>query len=288
METFSTPANRNPGKSRVILAASAVIILLLAGYALVMAYLNSRSGSETLTYDLAQPLGEVIAAEINIDNGDGDLIIDHLTGGEPLLAGGALQYLEGQGPPDFSLSSMGDQASYSLKAKTKGQPSGLRLPWEACYGETEWNVHLNPGVKTALTAHSGGGNLNFNLAALAITRLAADTGGGNIEVALPRQANELDATLRTGGGNVMVEVGDDLTGENSLRAESGAGNVEIYLPGGLPARITVSTGLGKISVDPRFIQVGENTYQSADYEGAAARVEITAGSGAGNVSIYTK
>ena len=286
METIHTPASQNSGKGRVILAASAVLILLLAGYALVMTFL--KNDRETLTYDLAQALGEVKAAEISIDNGDGNLNIDSLTGGEPLLAGGALQYLEGQGPPDFTLSSIGDQANYSLTAKSKGKSSGLRLPWEACYGETEWRLHLNPAVKTDLTAHSDGGNLVLDLSSLNITRLAADTGGGNIEAILPDRADQLNAAVATGGGDVRVELGNELAGENSLRAESGAGNVEIYLPAGLPARITVSTGMGKISVDPRFVQVDEHTYQSADYEGAAARVEITAGSGAGNVNIYSK
>jgi hypothetical protein len=39
-------------------------------------------------------------------------------------------------------------------------------------------------------------------------------------------------------------------------------------------------------VDPRFSKTGDNTYQSPDFDHALNKVEISAQSGAGNVSIH--
>ena len=142
-----------------------------------------------------------------------------------------------------------------------GQP-WFRFPWAACNGATEWQIHLNPTVSSDITAHSDGGNVKLDLAGMAITRVSADTGGGNMEVVLPDNAADLSVT-----------------------AKSGAGNVVVHLPSGIAARIHATSGLGKVIVDSWFSKIDKNTYQSPDYDGAANKVEITASSGAGNVSV---
>jgi DUF4097 and DUF4098 domain-containing protein YvlB len=218
----------------------------------------------TFTHNLSEPLGNVTAAKIFIDNGDGNMTLDGLTSGEPVLASGTLEYLEKQGLPSRTLDTNNGQATLTLKAGS-GRQTWLHLPWQTCNGATIWQVHLNPGVEADITAHSGGGNVKIDLAGMAVTRLAADTGGGNMDVALPEDVANL-----------------------SLNARSGAGNVTVRVPGGIAARIQASTGLGKVIVDGRFSKIDDKTYQSPDYDTAAKKVEITLHSGAGNVSVTTK
>jgi hypothetical protein len=43
--------------------------------------------------------------------------------------------------------------------------------------------------------------------------------------------------------------------------------------------------MGKVILDERFTKIDDTTYQTSGYESAADRLEITASSGAGNVSI---
>ena len=74
----------------------------------------------------------------------------------------------------------------------------------------------------------------------------------------------------------------------SVAAKTGAGNVAVHVPSGLAAKVHATSGLGKVIVDPRFSKTDGNTYQSPDYDSAANKVEITANSGAGNVSVNTK
>ena len=220
--------------------------------------------NSVLTHNLSEPLGNATAAKVDIDNGDGNLAIDGLTGGEQVLASGTLQYLEKQGLPARTLNTSNGQATLKLKASGGGQP-WFRFPWQACNGATEWQIHLNSTVSSEITAHSGGGNVKLDLTGMAVTHVAADTGGGNMDVVLPDDAANLSVTAKSGAGNVVVRV-----------------------PSGIAARIHASTGLGKVIVDPRFSKTDKDTYQSPDFDSAANKVEITVKSGAGNVEVNTK
>ena len=218
---------------------------------------------KVLTHTFSEPLCGSANMKVNIDPGDGNLIIDSLAGGEPMLASGTLQYMENKSLPTQSVDTSKGQGTFSLKA-SGGQP-WFRFPWSACNGATEWHIHLNPAVSYDLKAHSDGGNIRLDLDALTLSRVSADTGGGNIDVALPGKAKTLDVT-----------------------AKSGAGNVSVRLPVDVAARIHATTGLGKVIVDPLFQQIGKDTYQSPDYEHAIKKAELTLSSGAGNVSITAK
>jgi hypothetical protein len=240
-----------------------------------------------LIHNLSKPLNGVKTATVEINTDSGNLTIDRLTGGEQLLASGTLQYFEKQGLPTKTLSSSNGRATLTLRGGGSVRP-WFRLPWAACIGAYEWQIHLNPTVSSDITAHSGGGNVKLNLAGMAVTRLSAGTGGGNMEVVLPDHAANLSVTARTGGGNVSVEIGGGATGSNTIDARSGAGNVVVHVPGAIAAKIHATSGLGKVIVDARFNKIDANTHQSPGYDGAADRVEITAHSGAGNVSVDTK
>lgn len=236
---------------------------------------------------LSEPLNGARTAKFYVHAGDGNLTIDRLTSGEPVLANGTLQYLENQGLPSRTLIMSNSEATLTLKGGRAGQ-SWFRFPWAACNGATHWQIYLNPIVSYDLTAHSDGGNIKLNLAGVYITRLAADTGGGNIDVALPDNAANLNITAKTGAGNVTVEIGGGTTGSNTVDANTGAGNVSVHIPDSLAARIHATTGLGKAIVDPRFSKIDNNTYQSPDFNIAANKLEITVNSGAGDVSINTR
>jgi len=204
-----------------------------------------------------------------------------------VLASGTLQYFESQGLPTRTLVASNDQATLALRGGSLKRP-WFRLPWAACNGATEWQIHLNPMVSSDITAHSDGGNVLLNLAGMVVTRLSADTGGGNMDVVLPDNAINLHVTAKTGGGNVNVEIGNGIAGNNTVNVQCGAGNVVIRMPSGIAARIHATSGLGKVIVDPQFDRIDKVTYQSSNFDSADNKVEITAQSGAGNVSVNTK
>lgn len=219
---------------------------------------------KVFTHHLSVPLNSSEFVKIDIDNGDGNLLIDRLTNGENVLMSGMLQYLENQELPSQSVISTGGQTTVHLRATAKGQ-RWLHLPWAACNGATEWQVYLNPMISYEIIAHSNGGNVWLDLAGLDVTSLKADTGGGNMDVILPEKPANMSIAVKSGAGNVVVQV-----------------------PSGCAARIQAATGLGKVMVDPPFSKIDAGTYQSPDYDNAIYKIEITANSGAGNVIVQEK
>lgn len=243
--------------------------------------------NDMLTQNLSVPVGAATTATLDFLTDAGNLIIDKLTGGEPLLASGTLQYFEKQGPPVLSASSENGQARLSVRSGDIKRAL-FHLPWSTGKGAFDWQIHLNPAVSSDITARSGGGNLKLDLAGMAVSRLSADTGAGNVDVVLPDNAANLSVTARAGAGNVSVEIGSGITGGSTVEAHSGAGNVDVRLPRGIPARIHATSGLGRVTVGSQFSVLDRHTYQSPDYDSAANKVEITVHSGAGNVSVNSK
>jgi hypothetical protein len=241
--------------------------------------------NQLLTYDLAEPMDGAKTVKVDIDTSMGNLTIDSLNGSGELLTSGTLEYPQNWGQPTVSVTRENGDATLTLMAGY-GRKSSFRFPWQAWAAvASKWQIHINPKVQTDITAHTGGGNLRLNLDGMIVTHLKVDSGGGNLEVVLPQSAANMDATAKTGGGSVIFEIGRDITGSSSVDVESGAGTVAVSVPGGNAARIHAGSGLGKVRVDPRFAQVDEKTYQSPDYDSAVNKVEVTALSGAGNVSI---
>lgn len=240
-----------------------------------------------LTDMFSEPLSDATTAALDVNAGDGNLIIDRLARVEQVLVTGTLQYFEEQGLPIRSRDSNNGHSRLTLEGQ-RSKRAWFHLPWAGCNGATEWQIHLTPGVSFDITAHSNGGNIKLNLAGIDVTRVSTDNGGGNVDVVLPEDAADLSVTARTGGGNVTVEMGKGLTGSSIVDARSGAGTVVVYIPRGVAARIQAATGLGKVIVDPSFSQIGSKTYQSADFDRAANKVEIMLQSGAGNVMVNTK
>ncbi len=244
------------------------------------------SKKKVLTYTWSEPLCDATTAKVDIDTPNGNLTIDSFIGGEPVLASGTLEYVMNQDPPTQSVKTNNGQATLMLKSTSLGKP-WFQLPWSACNAATNWNIHLNPNVQADITARSGGGNVQLDLAGMTVTRVSADTGGGNLDVILPDNASNLNVTAKTGGGNVTVEIGRGATGSNMLHATSGAGNIEVHIPNGIAARIYATSGWGKEIVDQRFGNIENHIYQSSDFDHAPDKVEIMVQSGAGNVIVNT-
>ena len=238
-----------------------------------------------LTHVISEPLDGAAAVKVDIDPRDGNLAVDGLIGSAQLLVSGSLQYLERQGPPAVSVNTSDGQTTLTLKTGGGGQ-TWLRLPWQVCNGATEWQIHLNPTLPSDITANSGGGNVKLNLAGMRLNRVSAATGGGNMDLVLPDNTADLSAIVKTGAGNVTVEIGDAITGSSVINAMSGAGNVTVRVPGSVAVSIYVISGTPKM--DPRFVQVDRNTYKSPDFDSAIAKIELTLKSGMGNVSVNVK
>jgi hypothetical protein len=270
-----------------ILLAVALIVLFLIGAAMGVVFLLAPSQSALAVQELAEPLNGANTSSLDLDLAEGNLAIDRLTGGEPLLVGGTLEYYENGGMPARNLSSLDGEATLALSVGTHPRPR-WRLPWEACNAENDWTLHLNPTVVYEIAARTGGGNLGLDLSGLLVTRINAETGGGNAEIRLPVNAVNLSAAVKTGAGKIVVDIGEGTKGRNGLTVENGAGSVEILVPDGLAVKLVATSGLGEVLVDPALVQTGEGIYQSTDYANNENRITIGVSNGAGTVKVQMK
>lgn len=247
-----------------LITAIIIIITALIGGAIIIGRGNIARNGRLLTESLSEPLNNVKTARFDINADAANLIIDD-GADKQLLAGGEVQYFEGQGSPISSLAEENGRSILMLKSN-KAPVSAFRFPWDACRGGAyKWQIHLNPTVCSDINAYSSGGDIRLNLDETTLTSLTAITGGGNVDVALRGTA-----------------------GSSALTAESGAGNVSVSIPNDTEARIRATAGLGKVVVDSRFTKANGDTYQSSGYDNAANKIDITLKSGAGNVSVVVK
>lgn len=263
-----------------------VVITLFVAATLGVIYWLRASGGNLSVQDYSEPLNGTQSASLDIDMEQGNLTIARLTGGEPLLVGGTLEYYENSGVPARTLTSINGRTTLALSAGAGRQPA-LRLPWGACIAGNDWMLHLNPIVSYDLNVRTGGGNMMIDLTGIPATRLVAETGGGNLEVHLPEGAADLHAAIKTGAGDVAVEVGRGTTGHSTVSAESGAGTVKIVLPPGPAVRVHVTSGAGSVVMDLNLLKIDDNTYQSVGYDSAEDQIEIAIHSGVGSVEVST-
>ncbi len=272
---------KSRSKTPLILIILLIILLLLAAAVAGLTYLFVPATGSLQSMNLAEPLNDTASAEFSVDLGDGNLNLDGNSSDGGMLATGNLEYLENVGEPGLTVSTFNGHTQMSLTVGD-GQ-RWLKLPWSVCNGATEWTVTLNPSVVYEISAFTGGGNVKLNLAGLTVTKLNAESGGGNMEVTLPDNAENLAATVKTGAGKVNIQVGGSIKGSHTIEASSGAGEMNVLLPKGTVARVKVS--MGEVQVSPEFIKIDDSTYETAGYQSAVDRVEITVGSGLGKADV---
>lgn len=250
------------GRAPLILAL--IVLIAVAITAAGCAVLGQGADENIRSEVFSEPLGEVKTAALSIDVGDGDLTVTSLNGDDPMVIRAELQYPEDQPVPQHSLEAINGQATIKLEPGSQ-EKSGLRLPWEACNSLTDWRIQLNPAVAYDFNASSDGGNVRLELDGMTLAGVTAETGGGSMEIFLPEPASSY-----------------------SLSAKTGAGKVFVYVPAGTAAQIHATSGLGKVTVDPRFVEVEAGVYQSADYDSAASRIDIRVECGAGEIQVLTR
>jgi len=126
-----------------------------------------------------------------------------------------------------------------------------------------WNMGLAKGIPLSLRLHTGANETVLDLRDLQVTDLRIETGASSTRVDLPAAA-----------------------GMTRVKVEGGAASVDFTVPQGVAARIRVDSGLSGVNIDTlRFPQTG-NVYQSADYDTAVNKIELTAEMGAGSVSVH--
>lgn len=162
--------------------------------------------------------------------------------------------------------------SSAAGSKTESRMDGDRLNVEVDAGPSIipfigpssgiWRYQLTQEVPVALEINAGASSLDVDLMNVLATRVEVSMGASTLNLTLPARGTSL------------------------LDVDAGAASVNIRVPQGVAARVRFEGGLSGINVDEaRFPKIDTGFYQSADFDSAADRAEISLDGGLASVTV---
>jgi hypothetical protein len=230
-------------------------LLLIAVGVLIVAGASWRKG-EAVREQAAVTLDGAEEAAIRVRHGAGRLLIGAGAGPGDLLSGSFGGGLETVKSRD------GGRLAVEMRVKDR-DVSHYVFPWtRGNVGVLGWDFVLTTAIPLSLALETGASESRLTLTDLQVRELSVSTGASSTVVDLPARA-----------------------GMTRVRVESGAASVKLRVPAGVAASVSIRGALAGIRVDTsRFPKVGDS-YRSADYDGAANRVEISVETGVGSIEV---
>ena len=228
--------------------------LILVGLWLLLGGITARDDVEQA--DISIPLDSASRATVRFHHGAGQLQVNAGTVGGDLITGSF------GGGLDERVRRVGGEVEADLRVP-KNLSSRLLVPGLWRWGRTlDWTVGLSPEIPLALEFETGAGKTELDLTKLLVNDLRVQTGASSTQITLPENA-----------GLTQVKIG------------AGAAEIGIRVPETVAASIRIAGALSDIQVDEDRFPRMSGGYQSADYETAPNRTEITIEMGVGSVRI---
>lgn len=226
------------------------VVLILLGLWFLLSIIGPR-GSPTAEA-VSIPLQGATKATIRVRHGAGLLRVDASANPGAVLSGTFGGGLEQR------IRQLADRLDIALRPSDDSTRWGFPWNWSAP-GGLDWTLGLSREVSLDLDLQTGASQTQMDLSELKVSDLRLRTGASETHVTLPA------------------------AGVCRTRIQAGAASVVLRVPDGMKARIRLRGGLSDISVDrERFPRSGD-CFQSADFEGAANRVEVDVEMGVGSV-----
>jgi hypothetical protein len=210
-------------------------------------------GTRAETRQVSIPIGNS-RAEIRLNHGAGQLEVAGAAPAGQLLSGTF------EGGVEFDTQRGGEADRVQLNA-----PVGVIFPgfWMGSSRGYSWQIQFSPDTDFNMIFKTGASESRLDLSDLRVRDLRIETGASSTELIFPKNA-----------GNTRAEI------------HAGAASVDIRIPEGVAGHIRVQSGLSGIKIDTtRFISVGNNEYQSPDFQTAANRADIYIETGVGSISV---
>lgn len=157
--------------------------------------------------------------------------------------------------------------------------------------QLRWDIRLTPNIPLQLNAHGGVGKLDLNLAGLNLSQFDYDSGVGAADITLPACDARYDADIEAGIGSTTLTLLENTDVE--LDITGGVGRTRVVVPPDAAVRVEAAVGMGSIDLPDHFAKqegsrhfVGERgTWQTANYETAERRIDISFEGGIGKFEI---
>lgn len=282
-------------------------IALIIALLFLAPQLGFEPGGELKTLHFSEPLDSATSADISLDLERYSTTIDSLSSSEMLIEA------ELDTVTDVSFAARGNQAKI-IHLEPKDDFSFFDIDWDYLdVRDARWEIGLSPEVPLDLYVDVGSGSVALYLMDLELTSFEIDGGSGSSTLALPASPSEYSAVINGGSGSFDIEIADSakinfaidvgsgsfniLIGDTAnieAQIDGGSGSLTINVPNNIGVRIVIrDSGSGSVHIPGNYTVVddlGEDDrdigiWESAGYDDAAHRVEITFDPGSGSFTL---
>jgi Domain of unknown function (DUF5668) len=233
--------------------ATALIVLLAAGGAVAYVAVRGPVSDTTQTMDTSDAVGSLNQATLEVDAGLATMTVEGSNALGSDLYRAHIEYAGAK--PAISL----DRSTGNLRI--------FKNDDFAFFASRRFvlDLQLNSAVAWNVTANTGSTNDTLNLSAVKVGSITLNAG-----------ASRTDITLGKPTGIVRVSV------------DGGAITLHLHRPIGSEAFVHVSGGAVNLNADGRHLNgVGDESWQSAGYDGAADAYQVEISGGASTVTLDT-
>jgi len=213
------------------------------------AYLTKESVDAKVT-NISEPLSD--GAEL--------AKIDILAGATNLtIAGGSSQLVEGRiesGFADISTKRSTENNTDTFKISSHG----FSIPFYA--DKDSWNLKVTDQLPIDLSINVGAVDANIDLSKTKVQKLDFKAGATDAEVTFPSQMEKIEASF-----------------------QAGASDIKLRIPGNVGLKINTQTGLSSKDFGAFDLKQEGNVYQSANFETAKNKIELTIKTGAASIEL---
>jgi len=227
------------------------LVIIALGIAVIVKSLRSvgEGTARPAVREYECPLEDMKSAFIEVENGFGDLRVEG-PGGEDVLIAGEF---------DTKTSPLLEKRNGTARIRLPRWGEGFRF-WQMFGDRRVW---LTPRIPLTLRLSHWFGDVRADLESLKVRSLYVSHGFGDVKITFPRQ------------------------GETKASINSMAGDVTLYIPQGIAARISaLPVVLGKIRLDQSVFRPSDGSYVTDGYEVAEDRIDIRLGSHLGDIRVH--
>jgi hypothetical protein len=170
-------------------------------------------------------------------------------------------------------------------------PKDIVNEWDLHLGKSPIDLNINAGayngtfelgglLLTNLTVKDGAANVDLSFSKPNLTEMSVlryETGASDVKLAGLANANFSTLIFSGGAGNYTLDFSGDLTRDGIVNIEAGAGDVQLIIPKGVNARVTVESAAVSINHSSGWAQDGNDYTQKGEGLKLTIIVKMTAG-----------
>jgi len=163
--------------------------------------------------------------------------------------------------------------------------------WDLKLGDTPIDLNINAGAYqgnfelgglslTSLTVKDGAAQVELSFSEPNLTQMSVlryETGASNVTLSGLANANFSTLIFSGGAGDYELDFSGDLTEDGTVNVSAGAGSVQLVIPKGVNAKVTVESTLVNVNLSSNWSQDGNDYTQSGEGPTLTIIVKMAAG-----------